>query len=203
MSPRSFGERREVPLALLVERVEIVDVQPLAGELGRQPPRSAGPSHIRRAWAASTSGSRAAVPPRPLRAARRRASTTRGNSSSRLASSQSVTGRRLLRPAAAFRAGTETPATRARGPAQADRLVVRQLFVRAACDKARAARCVSARRQRPAIGLRGEGDQPRRAAAARSSTSSRRNAAARSLIGLRIGSKTLGSASCVAYSMSC
>ena len=34
-------------------------------------------------------------------------------------------------------------------------------------------------------------------------TSSRRNAAARSLIGLRIGSKTLGSASWLAYSRSC
>ena len=33
------GERGEVPLALFVEVLEVVDVQPLAGELGGQPAR--------------------------------------------------------------------------------------------------------------------------------------------------------------------
>ena len=57
--------------------------------------------------------------------------------------------------------------------------------------------------QRPAIGPRRRSRPVRRPASARSRPSNLRNAAARSLIGLRNGSNTFGSASCVANSINC
>ncbi len=80
MSPRRLGELGKVPLALFVERVEVVDVQPLAGELGRQPPHARVAEHPPRLRGRARRA-RAACRPRPPRAARRRAATTRGSSS--------------------------------------------------------------------------------------------------------------------------
>ena len=79
---------------------------------------------------------------------------------------------------------------------------MRQSPARAACDRARADR-----RSPPRSADGGRRARQSRAArrdvSARLSTSRCRNAAARSLIGLRIGSNTFGSASCVANSISC
>ena len=80
MAPRSSREFREMPLALLVERVEIVDVQPRGAELRGQPHALRVPQHAPRLRVQP----RGVVSlPRSAAAAAvlRPASTTTGNSS--------------------------------------------------------------------------------------------------------------------------
>ena len=110
-----------------------------------------------------------------------------------------VGDRRLApRPAPAFRSDTRNAgATSTRASVRRNASSCGISCSRSLRVQARAARAL---RRRSA-----DGDRPapaksstRRAAAARQSTSRWRNAAARSLIGLRSGSNTLGSASCVA-----
>ena len=147
-------EGREVPLALLVERVEVVDVQPLAGELGRQaadlvvlehPPRL-GREHLGVAQSAAR---------RRARRASRRAPTTRGSNSAGWPV-PSPTPAPASSPARPSRPGRGSRRDQDPGQRQPEGVVVRQLLAAQLAVEARAARLASAPVKRTAIGPGGE-----------------------------------------------